>query len=85
MKSPTLPAPAMATRISAPVPARADRAARRARDTSATKCRMSPSWPIALGVLDLRGAEAGDRDEPEHARARSAPASFLPAHAGGIG
>ena len=68
MKSPTLPAPAMATRISgAPLRARADARSVSSAVTSAAKCRMSPSWPIALGVLDLRGAEAGDRDEPEHA------------------
>ena len=49
------------------------------------KCRMSPSWPIALGVDDLRVAEAGDRHEPEQRPARSSVASFLPAQPAGIG
>ena len=46
----------------------ARRAARRASSTSATKWSTSPSWPIAFGVHDLRGAEPCDGRQPEAPR-----------------
>src|SRR3954452_12808221 len=53
-------------------------------DTSAAKCRMSPSWPIALGVLTCaapRRVMATSQNTP----GSLSGASFLPAHFGGSG
>ncbi len=68
MKSPTAPAPAIPTRISAPVPARGAPAARRASRRPTTKRSTSPSWPIAFVSTTSRGAEPCDGRQPEAPR-----------------
>ena len=84
MKSPTLPAPAIATRISVsvsllePVAQRVERVTRRT-----TKCRMSPSWPIALGRAITCALPRRVIATSQNTPGSLSGASFLPAHAAG--
>ena len=53
-------------------------------ETSAAKCRMSPSWPIALGVLTC-AAPSRVMATSQKTPGSLNDASFFPAHLAGIG
>jgi hypothetical protein len=63
---------------------RTRRADLRGAETSTTKWRMSPSWPIALGVLTC-AAPIRVIATSQNTPGSLSGASFLPAHLTGIG
>ena len=83
MKSPTLPAPAIATRISLLLRPRCGPAARRWRSTSDTNTSTSPSWPT-MSVVTICAFPKRVTAVSQKRPGRLSSASFLPTALGGI-